>query len=157
MDDVERNLLNLGITLNSVSSPPANFVHAVTVGNLVFTSGADCKKDGKFLYQGKLGRELSTEEGYEAAKYTMINLLSILKEHLGNLNKVKRIVKLTVFVNCIVGYHEQPLVADGASDLLEEIFGEQGKHARTAVGVMELPFNIPVEIEMIVELHETIN
>ncbi len=127
-------------------------MHAVTVGNLVFTSGADCNKNGKLMYTGKLGRDLTTEEGYDAAQHTVINLLAVLKKHVRNLDKINRFVKLLAFVNSAEGYNEQPLVTDGASDFLEEVFGDRGKHARSAVGVSELPFNIPVEIEVIVEI-----
>ena len=154
MFDVERKLNELGIELTKVQEPPASFIHATTTGTLVYTSGAGCEKDGKLLYKGKLGDNVTTEEGYEAARYTMINLLSVLKDHLGSLDRINKIVKLIGFVNCIPTYTDVPLVINGASDLLVEIFGERGKHARSSIGVNSLPLGMPVEIEMIVEIDE---
>lgn len=152
MSVIDKRLEELGIVLPEVSAPPASFVHAVTTGNLVYTSGADCRKDGKMLYTGKLGRELTVEEGQKAAKQTIINLLAVLKNHIGNLDRVNKFVKVLAFVNSAPGFNEQPYVINEASELLEEIFGARGLHARSAVGTSELPFDIPVEIEMIVEL-----
>lgn len=152
MSYIEERLAELGVELPEVSPPPARFEHAVTVGNLLFTSGTDCKKNGRLLYEGKLGKDLTVEEGYDAAKHTVINLLAVLKNQLGDLDRVNRIVKLLIFINSAEGFNKQPLVANGASDFLEAVFGEKGKHARSAVGASELPFDIPVEIEMIVEI-----
>src|SRR5699024_10507725 len=104
------------------------------------------------LNTDKLGRELTVEQGQQAAKQTVINLLAVLKNHIGNLDRINKIVKVLVFVNSAPGFNEQPYVANEASEFLEEIFGEKGAHARSAVGASELPFDIPVEIEMIVEL-----
>lgn len=149
---IDQRLNQLGIELPEVNEPPASFIHAVTTGNLVYTSGSGCEKDGKLLYQGKLGRDVTTEEGYEAARYTMINLLAVLKDHLGSLDRVHKIVKLMGFVNCEPTYTDVPLVLNGASEFLEEVFGEKGLHARSSIGVNSLPLGMPVEIEMIVEI-----
>lgn len=152
MSTIERRLLELGIVLPAAAAPVASYVPAVTVGNLVYTSGNDCRVDGKLKYEGKIGSELTVEEGKDAAKITVINLLAVLKEHIGNLDRIKKIVKLLVFVNSADGFTDQPMVANGASDLLIEVFGDRGRHARSAIAANELPFNTAIEIEMIVEL-----
>lgn len=154
MSFIDKRLDELRIQLPEVLPPPGSFVHAVTTGNLVYTSGNGCMKNGKLLYKGKLGRELSAEQGYQAARQTMMNLLAVLKDHIGCLDRVNKIVKLLAFVNSEQGFHDQPIVINGASDLLEEVFGENGQHARSAIGVSELPLGMPVEIEMIVELKQ---
>lgn len=154
MGGVEDRLRELGIVLPTPPAPAAVYVPAVTVGELVFTSGNDCRLDGKLLFQGKLGRELTVEQGQLAARQTMINLLAVLREHLGTLDRIVRIVKLLGFVNSAPGFAEQPYVMNGASTLLEEIFGERGRHARSAIGTSELPFHTPVEIEMIVRIDQ---
>lgn len=154
MGMIEQRLQELGIELPEPPAPAAVYIPAVTTGNLVFTSGNDCRVNGKFLYVGKLGQNLTIEQGQQAARQTMINLLAVLKSHLGELDKIHRIVKLLAFVNSAPGFVEQPYVINGASELLEQVFGERGKHARSAIGTSELPFNIPVEIEMIVELKQ---
>lgn len=152
MSIIEQRLLELGIQLPSAAKPVATYVPAVTVGNLVYTSGNDCRVNGVLKYQGKLGAEITVAEGYDAARITMINLLAVLKEHVGDLDRVQRIVKLLAFVNSAPGFAEQPYVINGASDLLVEVFGDNGRHARSALSANELPFHTPVEIEMIVEL-----
>lgn len=149
---VEQRLRQLGVVLPEPPAPVAAYVPAVMAGNLVITSGSDCRVDGRLLYQGKVGRELTLEQGKEAARQTMINLLAVLKSHIGDLDRIARVVKLLGFVNSAPGFAEQPYVIDGASKLLLEAFGDKGQHARSAVGVSELPFHTPVEIEMIVEL-----
>jgi len=151
MVDAEVKLKELGIILPPAPKPVAAYVPAVTAGSLIFVSGQDCKKNGELLFKGKVGRELSLEQGYAASRQCMINLLAVLKEHVGDLSKVKRIVKLLGFVNSADGFVEQPFVINGASELLIEIFGEKGYHARSALSAKELPFDTPVEIEMIVE------
>lgn len=151
MSRIDERLKELGIELPEVGELPETFVHAVTIDNLVYTSGNGCEKDGELLYEGKLGEVVTTEQGYEAARQTMINLLAVIKKHLGSLDKVKRIVKVNGYVNCVPRYTDIPLVINGASDLLNEVFGEKGKHARTSIGVNSLPFGMPVEIEMIIE------
>src|SRR5690625_3853408 len=152
MANIEKRLETLGIELPEVNEPPASFIHAVTTGNLVYTSGSGCEKDREHHDKGKLRTEVTNEEGYEAAKYTMINLLAVLKDHLGSLDRINKIVKLIGFVNCVPTYTDVPLVLNGASELLEEIFGEKGAHARSSIGVNSLPLGMPVEIEMIVEI-----
>lgn len=151
MVDVELKIKELGIVLPAAPKPVAAYIPAVTTGNLIFISGQDCKKDGVLLFKGKVGRELTVAQGYAASRQCMINLLAVLKEHIGNLNKVKRIVKLLGFVNSADGFVEQPFVINGASELLIEVFGDKGCHARSALATNELPFDTPVEIEMIVE------
>lgn len=152
MSEVEKRLKELGIELPKPSKPTAVYVPAVTTGNLVYTSGNDCKVNGEFLYTGKLGKDLTLEQGQEAARQTMINLLAVLKKHIGDLDRINRIVKVLGFVNSTPDFTDQPLVINGASELLEEVFGDRGKHARSAIGTNVLPFDIPVEIEMIVEI-----
>ncbi len=152
MVNVEKRLEELGIQLEKVPTPVAQYVPAKTVGNLVFTSGCDCRKNGKLLYEGKVGKELTLEQGQEAARQVMINILAVLKEHLGDLDRVKQVVKMLGFVNSAEGFVEHPFVIHGASELLVEVFGEKGKHARSAIAANELPFNTPVEIELIVEI-----
>ena len=149
---IEAKLEELGIKLPDAATPVANYVSAVRTGNLVFLSGHGCRTaEGKVIV-GKLGKDLSIEEGYEAAKCVAINLLGSLKAAIGDLDKVTRIVKLLGMVNCDPLFGDQPKVVNGASDLLVEVFGDKGKHARAAVGMGGLPFNMAVEIEMIVEV-----
>lgn len=152
MSQVEKRLEELEIVLDKAPAPAAEYVPAKTVNNLVYTSGADCRIKGKLLYEGKVGSDLTVEQGYEAARQVMINLLSVLKEHIGDLDRVKQVVKLLGFVNSADGFVEQPYVINGASELLVQVFGEKGRHARSAISSNELPFNTPVEIEMIVEI-----
>lgn len=149
---IEERLIELDIVIPDSPNPAAVYVPAKRTGNLVYTSGQDCRKDGELLYSGKLGSSLTIEQGYEAARQTMINCLAVLQQEIGDLNKVKQIVKVLGFVNSAEGFVEQPYVINGASELLVEIFGERGKHARSAISANELPFNTPVEIEIIVEL-----
>lgn len=149
---VSERLAQLGIALPEPPKVVAAYVPAVTVHDLVYTSGNDCRINGELMYKGKVGQELTIEQGQQAARQTMINLLAVLQVHLGSLDKIERIVKLLGFVNSAPGFVEQPYVMNGASKLLEDIFGEQGKHARSALAAPELPFDTPVEIEMIVQL-----
>jgi enamine deaminase RidA (YjgF/YER057c/UK114 family) len=152
LDDVEARLKQLGISLPEASKPVANYVQAVRTGNLVFLAGAGPKKpDGSFI-TGKVGKDLSLEQGYQAARLTGIILLSNLKAELGDLDKVKRIVKVFGMVNADPSFTQHPKVINGFSDLMVEVFGDRGKHARSAVGMGSLPFDIPVEIEMVVEV-----
>ena len=145
-------LEQIGIVLPPPPQPIANYVPLVQAGNLIFTSGNGCRKDGKQMYEGKVGREVTIEQGQAAARQSVINILAALQAHLGDLDRITRIVKLLGFVNSAPGFTEQPYVIDGASNLLVEVFGEAGKHARSAVAAPELPFSIPVEIEMIVQV-----
>jgi enamine deaminase RidA (YjgF/YER057c/UK114 family) len=152
MTVIENKLKEMGIKLSKARKPAAQYVPAKTVGNLVYLSGADCRINGELMFEGKVGRDITVEQGYQAARQVMINLLAVLKEHIGDLDRVKQIVKLLAFVNSADGFVEQPFVVNGASDLLVEVFGEKGRHARSAISSNELPFNTPVEIEMIVEI-----
>jgi len=152
MSKIEKRLEELGITLDNPPKPAAEYVPAKIVNNLVFTSGNDCRKNGELIYKGKVGSDLTLEEGYEAAQQVMVNLLSVLKAELGDLDRVKQVVKLLGFVNSADGFVEQPYVINGASELLVKVFGERGRHARSAISSNELPFDTPVEIEMIVEI-----
>lgn len=149
---VYEKLKELDIQLPVAPKPAAVYVPAKTFGNLVYTSGQDCRKDGELIYKGEVGKELSVEQGYEASRQAMINCLSVLHEEIGDLNKIEQVVKILAFVNSAHGFVEQPYVINGASELLVEVFGERGKHARSALSANELPFDTPVEIEMIVEL-----
>ena len=150
--DPEAKLKELGIELSTPSAPVANYVNAVRSGNLVFLAGkGPLKADGENI-TGKVGDDLTIEEGYEAARITGINQLSVLKAELGNLNRVKRVVKVKGMVNCTPDFADQPKVVNGYSDLMVEVFGERGKHARAAVGMGSLPGNIAIEVEMIVEV-----
>ncbi|AYN66348.1 RidA family protein [Euzebyella marina] len=152
--DPEAKLKELGIELTAPSSPVANYVNAVRTGNLIFLAGkGPLKADGENI-TGKVGSDLTIEEGYEAARVTGINQLSVLKAELGNLNKVKRVVKVKGMVNCDPDFGDQPKVVNGYSDLMVAVFGERGKHARAAVGMGSLPDNIAIEVEMVVEVYE---
>lgn len=148
----EEQLSKIGISLPEVSAPVANYVRVVRTGNLLFLSGSGPKKNNGEYIVGKVGKDLSVEEGYQAARITGINHLATLKSELGNLNKVKRIVKVLGMVNSSPDFTDQPKVINGFSDLMVEVFGERGKHARSAVGMASLPIGIAVEIELIVEV-----
>jgi enamine deaminase RidA (YjgF/YER057c/UK114 family) len=150
--DYDKKLKELGIELYAPTKPMANYVKAVRTGNLLFLAGhGPTKADGSNI-TGKVGADLTTEQGYEAAKQTAISILSTLKGELGDLNKVKRVVKVLGMVNCTDTFTDQPKVINGFSDLMVAVFGEKGKHARSAVGMNALPSNIAVEIEIIVEV-----
>ncbi len=152
ISDVEARLAELGIELREPAPPVANFVYAVRSGNLVFLAGhGPLLADGTRI-TGKLGRDLTIEDGYAAARLTGINLLSSLKAEIGDLNRVVRIVKVLGMVNSAEDFTSQPAVMNGFSDFMVEVFGEKGKHARSAVGMASLPSGIPVEIEMVVEV-----
>jgi enamine deaminase RidA (YjgF/YER057c/UK114 family) len=152
--DAEQKLMDLGINLPAPSSPVANYVNAVRTGNLLFLAGkGPGLPDGTFI-TGKVGQDLTIEQGREAARMVAINQLAVLKAELGDLNKVKRIVKVLGMVNCNSDFTLQPQVMNGFSDLMVEVFGEKGKHARSAVGMNALPMNIAVEVELIVEIED---
>ncbi|WP_044481111.1 RidA family protein [Paenibacillus antibioticophila] len=152
MSMVEERLAAAGIVLGEVPPAVANYVPAKQTGNLVYTSGNDCRINGVLMYTGKVGAQLTVQQGYEAARQVAINLLTVLKAELGDLDRVKQVVKMLAFVNSAPGFMEQPFVINGASDLLVEAFGDAGKHARSALSANELPFDTPVEIELIVEV-----
>ncbi len=150
--DIDARLKELGIELPTPFTPIANYLPAVRTGNLVFVSGHGPNRgDGTFI-TGKLGKDLSVEQGYEAARLTMLNCLASLKAELGSLNGVRRFVKVLGMVNCSEDFGDPPAVINGGSDLLVEIFGEAGRHARSAVGMQSLPRGIAVEIELVVEV-----
>ena len=148
----EQKLNELGLTLPQPPKPVANYVPAVKTGNLLFVSGHGPYNDGKVKISGKVGRELTIEEGYQTARNVALNCLASVKDSIGDLNKVKRVVKLLGMVNCTEDFKDSPKVINGCSDLLVTIFGEAGKHARSAVGMQALPNQVPVEIEMILEI-----
>lgn len=152
--DPESKLADLDITLGTPSSPVANYVNVVRTGNLLFLAGKGPTQANGELITGKVGGDLTVEQGYEAARVTGINQLTVLKAELGNLNKVKRVVKVLGMVNAVPEFGNHPEVINGFSDLMVEVFGDRGKHARAAVGMGSLPRNIAVEIEMIVEVED---
>ena len=153
MNQIDQKLNALGITLPVPMKPLANYVPWVKTGNMVFISGQGAVIDGKVQHAGKVGMDVSVEEGAISARLTAINIIAQLREAAeGDLSRVKRIVKLVGFVNCTPDFTQQPKVINGASDLMVEVFGEKGRHARSAVGVTSLPMNLSVEIEAIVEL-----
>ena len=149
---IEARLAELGLSLPATAPPLASYVPTVTAGDLLFVSGQITLKDGKPDFIGKLGREFTAEQGYQAARLCGLNVVAQLKAALGDLDRVRRIVKLTGFVNAVPDFTEQPQVVNGASDLLAEIFGDAGRHARSAVGVGSLPRGVACEVEAIVEI-----
>lgn len=148
------NLKKLNIELPTLSKPLANYVHTVRTGNLVYTAGKGSANPDGSLYTGKLGDDLTIEQGQEAARLAGIRLLASLQAELGDLNKVKRIVKVLGMVNATPDFTEHSQVINGFSDLMVSVFGERGKHARSAVGMSSLPKNLAVEIEMVVEVED---
>ena len=150
---VDARLADLGIEIPVAAAPVANYVGFVRTGNLVFVSGQVPIKDGQFLYQGKVGADISLEEAQQAATLCAINIISQLKDACGgNLDKVRRIVKLGGFVNSTPEFTDQPKVINGASDLMVEVFGDAGKHARAAVSAGALPLGVAVEIDAVAEV-----
>jgi enamine deaminase RidA (YjgF/YER057c/UK114 family) len=145
----EERLKEMGVILPPPRSSAGNYVSCVRTGNLIFTAG-----QGTDEYRGRLGEDVTIEVGYQAARQCMINLLTVVKQEVGELSRVKRIVKLLGFVNSTFDFTDQPKVMNGASDLLVEVFGEKGKHGRSAVGMAQLPHNNAVEVEMILEVEE---
>ncbi|MFD1539802.1 RidA family protein [Nonomuraea guangzhouensis] len=149
IDQIEARLHDLGLQLPPPRERMGNFLGAVRTGDLLFLSG-----QGTDRYQGKVGRDLDLDDAYAAARDCALYLLGLVKAELGGLDRVCRVVKLLGFVNCVEGYEQTPLVVNGASDLLVELYGEAGRHARTAVGVAALPRNFAVEIEMVVQVSD---
>lgn len=152
--DVEERISEMGIVLKKPSPPVANYVNAVRTGNLVFMAGKGPTSPEGVLIKGKVGQDLTVEQGYEAAQYVATAQLSALKAEIGDLNKVVRIVKVLGMVNCTADFENQPEVINGFSDTMVKVFGDRAKHARAAVGMGSLPRNIAVEIEMIVEVQD---
>lgn len=148
----ETKLQELGIVLPAAPKPVAAYVPAVSSGDFVYTSGQIAMQKGNLAHKGKLGQDLTVEEGYQAARVCTLNALSAIRAVVGSLDKIEQIVKVVGFVNSAAGFTDQPKVINGASDLLREIFGVAGEHARSAVGVSELPLDTAVEVEMIVKV-----
>jgi len=151
---IEKKLEDLGVELPEPAQPVAAYIPFRRTGNLIYISGQDCKVNGELKYKGKVGKDITEDEAYEAARITAVNLLAILKSAVGDLDKVKQIVNLHGYVNSADGFVRHPLVINGASEFLVKVFGEKGKHSRCALSCNELPFNTPVEIEMIVEVED---
>ena len=152
MSTVEDKLRAMGLELPEAPAPVAAYVPCVRTGNLVFVSGQVPRVKGELRYRGHVGADLSVADGEQAARVCALNALSVVKNEIGDLDRIRRIVKVTGFVSSGAGFHQQPKVIDGASVLLGELLGEKGKHARAAVGVNELPLGVAVELEMIVEV-----
>lgn len=148
----EGKLKEMGIELPQAPKPVATYVPAVRAGEFVYTSGQITMVQGELKYKGKLGKDLTVQEGYQAARICALNALSAIRGVVGSLDEIKQIVKVVGFVNSAEGFIEQPQVINGASDLLAEIFGAAGQHARSAVGVNGLPLDTAVEVEMIVRV-----
>lgn len=151
-ETIEKRLSELGVTLPAAAAPAANYVPYVRSGNLLYPSGQLPMKDGKLAVTGLLGRDLDVAAGKEAAKLCAINILAQAKAALGDLEKIRRLVKINIYVASAPGFTEQHLVGNGASDFFAEVLGERGKHARVAVGMAALPLNAAVEIESILEV-----
>jgi enamine deaminase RidA (YjgF/YER057c/UK114 family) len=150
--DAERRLAELGIDLPPVAAPVASYVPVVVSGSLAFVAGQVPLSEGKLLWSGKLGAELDVPAGAQAARRCGLQALAALRSELGSLDRIRRVVRVGVFVASAEGFIDQPKVANGASDLFAEVFGEPGRHARAAVGVAELPLGAPVEVEVTVEI-----
>ena len=149
---IAENLQRLGVTLPPAPRPVGSYVPACQAGDLVFVSGVLPFQDGKILQPGKVGRDLSIEEGKTNARIAVINALAILQQELGDLSRITRVVRLTGHVASAEGFGDQPAVINGASDFLVEVFGEKGRHARLALGAFELPLHAPIELELIVQV-----
>ena len=145
-------LTELGITLPAPATPRGLYTPAVRSGNLIYVSGQLPTVEGNLLHTGKLGGEVTVEQGQACARQAALNALAIANAELGSLDAVARVVKMTVFVASAAGFYEQPLVANGASQLLIDLFGDRGRHARVAVGAASLPINAPVEVELTLEI-----
>ena len=152
MQDYEARFKELSLSLPEIPPAAGAYIPAVKSGNLVFCSGQGPYKDGSFVYLGKVGDPLSLEEGYQAARIAALNCLAEICTVIGSLNNIKRVVQVKGYVNSAPDFYDQPKVVNGASELLLAIFGDAGKHARCAIGTSNLPANIPVEIEMVVEV-----
>ena len=148
----EAQVTALGLVLPAPPKPVATYIPVVQTGNLLFLSGMIPLQGGMLIMAGKLSKDISVEQGYEAAKICVLNALAVIRQHLGTLDRVKQVVKLVGYVASAEGFVQQPAVINGASDLLVKIFGDAGRHARVAVGAAALPLNAPVEIELIVQV-----
>jgi enamine deaminase RidA (YjgF/YER057c/UK114 family) len=152
MDTVEKRLKELGLELPPVPKPMAKYVPAKMAGDLVFTAGQGPMRDGKPLHVGKVGSDITEQQGYDCARLCALNCLAAVKGLVGSLDRIEEVVQVRGFVNCGAGFDRQPEVVNGASDLLVELFGDRGRHARSAVGTCSLPRNIAVELEMVVRV-----
>jgi len=151
---IKQRLIELGIELPSPPKPVANYVPACQAGDLLFVSGVLPTREGTLVFSGKLGQDLTVQQGYEAARIALLNGLAIVSQSLGSLDPVKKIVRLVGHVASGDGFSQHPAVVNGASDLLVEIFGASGRHARLALGAAELPNGAPIEIELIVQVQD---
>lgn len=152
MSEIEKRLSEVGIELPEPPKPAASYIPSRQTGNLAYVSGQDCRRNGTLLYEGKLGADLTVEQGQEAARQAMVNCLAVLRAHTGSLDAVSKVVEVFGLVNSAPGFVEHPYVINGASDLLEQLFGDSGRHSRIAFGTSELPFNTPVEVKTIFEV-----
>ncbi len=150
---IEQELMKLGFSLPT-PQPVAAYVPAVRSGDLIFTAGQGPTVDGKPKFTGKVGRELTEEQGYQAAQLCVVNCLACVKSLIGDLDRVEQVVKMLGFVACVDGFTRQPWVVNGASELLIRLYGDRGKHARSAIGTNQLPLDIPVEVEMVVRVRD---
>lgn len=149
---VEQKLESLGLSLPPVPSPVASYVPAKRSGNLVYTSGQIPSRDGVPVYRGVVGLDISEDDAYEAARICCLNALATVEAEAGDLDSVRQVIHVTVYVASADGFTDQPAVANGASDLLVQVFGDAGRHARAAIGVSALPLGVPVEVDLIVEV-----
>ena len=154
MSIVEKKLAELGLSIPEAPKPVAAYVPAIKTGEYIYTSGQIPLVSGELKYKGKVGAEITLEQGYEAAKVCALNCLSVIKGLIGDLDKIEQVVKVVGFVNSAPGFNMQPKVVNGASELLGAVLGEKGFHARSAVGVNELPLDATVEVEMVVKVKE---
>lgn len=148
---IEARIKDLGITIPDAASPVANYVPYSVTGNQVYTAGQVCRWNGEFHYVGSVGNEISVDDAYKAARMCGLNIIAQVRAAIGDLDRVTRCVKLNVFVRSAASFTEQPKVANGASDLMVEVFGDAGRHARSAIGVAQLPFGVSVEIDAVFE------
>jgi enamine deaminase RidA (YjgF/YER057c/UK114 family) len=149
---VEQRLRELGYTLPEPPTPRGVYVPVVEVDGMLYTAGLSCFEDGQIKYQGKVGSDLTVEQARAAAECTVLNLLSVVKQEIGDLDRIERVVKVLGFVASAPGFNNQPQVLNAASEVLAKVLGEKGRHARSAIGVNELPMNVCIEIEMIVKI-----
>jgi enamine deaminase RidA (YjgF/YER057c/UK114 family) len=149
---VEQTLESMGLTLPEAAKPVATYVPARRTGNLIFCSGQLPTERGALRWRGRVGAEVSEDDAYEAARIAAMNALAAIKAEIGSLDKIKHIVRVTGYVTSAMGFTNQPIVVDGASDFLVKLFGEAGRHSRVSVGVYQLPLDAPVEIELVVEV-----
>ena len=152
MTNVEKKLLDMGLSVPEAPKPVAAYVPGIKVGEFIYTSGQIPLVNGELKYKGKVGLDVSVEKGYEAAKVCALNCLGVIKSIIGDLDNIEQVVKVVGFVNSAPGFNMQPKVINGASELIGNIFGEKGAHARSAVGVNELPLDSTCEVEMIVKV-----